>query len=289
MTTSETASGLRAIVEHASEYELEALLRSLFSLGFDWDSLRFEGVRELSPSRGPLVRGVRVEEHPMLLCVVQLDTGLLAATSPLPDYFRDFAQRLPDPDDFIDFLGFWDSVLLRAMAYASFPTLGAGRSRALQHGYRARLGLGSPMALHWVFRGLFPELSVEVQHAVFRTRARTERARVGSRLDGRLVIGAEFGERRAGYRVSLCAESAACEGVADWEAEALTRLARVEALLARTGKPLEVVLRFENYVHGHTLVDAGSARRQLGVRPWLRPVRGEALGPGDVVVRSAVA
>lgn len=280
---------LDSLARRASDHELGALLAALFDNGFDWDSVRFEGVRDLYPERGELVRGLRIERVPARVAIVELNTGLLSRHSPLPDYFRDFGRRLHDPDAFIQFMGFWDSVLLRAFAYASFPRLGAGRSRALMHGYRARLHLASPMSLSWLFRSVFPELRVAVSAATFRQRTPSGRARVGSTLDGRLVIGAEFSERRPGFRVRLYAESAASEGVRDWESEALARLERIEPILARVRRPLEVVLRFEQYQHGQRLVDAHSERRQLGVRPWLRPTRGEQVGPGDVVVRTAFA
>jgi hypothetical protein len=282
-------SELDALARRASQYELGALLAALFRHGFDWDSIRFEGVRDLYPERGELVRGLRIEPEPARLAIVELNTGLLSRHSPLPDYFRDFGRRLHDPDAFIQFLGFWDSVQLRALAYASHPRLGAGRSRALIHGYRARLHLASPMSLAWLFRSVFPELRVEVVAAPFRQRTQGGRARVGSTLDGRLVIGAEFSERRAGFRVRLHAESAASEGVRDWEDESLVRIARIEPLLARVRRPLEIVLRFEQYRHGQALVDERSERRQLGVRPWLRASLDEQVGPGDVVVRSAFA
>ncbi|HTV23321.1 MAG TPA: hypothetical protein VMG12_31750 [Polyangiaceae bacterium] len=280
---------LDTLAQNASDHELGALLAALFDSGFDWDNIRFEGVRELYPERGELVRGLRIERVPALLAIVELNTGLLSRHSPLPDYFRDFGRRLHNPDAFVHFMGFWDSVLLRAFAYAAFPRLGAGRSRALMHGYRARLHLASPMSLSWLFRSAFPELRVEVSAATFRQRTPSGRARVGSTLDGRTVIGAEFSERRPGFRVRLFAESAASEGVLDWENETLERLDRIEPMLARVRRPLEVVLRFEQYRHGQTLVDARSERRQLGVRPWLRPTRGEQMGPGDVVVRAAFA
>jgi hypothetical protein len=287
--SAEGMNHLDALAGRASQYELGALLAVLFQQGFDWDGIRFEGVRELYPERGGLVRGLRIESEPTPLAIVELNTGLLSRHSPLPDYFRDFARRLHDPDAFIQFMGFWDSMQLRALAYASHLRLGAGRGRALIHGYRARLHLASPMSLAWLFRSIFPELRVQVVAASFRQRTQSGRARVGSTLDGRLVIGAEFSERRPGFRVRLFAESTSCEGVLDWEDEALARLERVEPLLVRVRRPIEIVLRFEQYRHGHALVDESSERRQLGVRPWLRPSRDDQVGPGDVVVRSAFA
>jgi hypothetical protein len=284
--TSEQAR-LEAIVAHASEYELPALLKALFACGFDWESLRFEGIRELNPPRGGLVRGVYIEPSPRRMAVLRLNAGLLSRSSPLPDYFIDFARRLPDPDAFVQFLGFWDSVQLRAFAYATFPSLSVGRGRALAQAYRARIRLLSPMSLHCLFRSAFPELRVQVVPTVFAQSSRSGRARLGATLDGRLVIGADFTERCAGFRIRLCVESLACEGVLDWEETALQRIARLEPTLARSGKPLEVVMGFDEYRHGQRLVARDGKRRQLGVRPWLHPERDKQLAPGDVILRAA--
>lgn len=275
---------LKQIAAHASEHELGALLKVLLECGFGWHNVRFEGVHELSPGRGELVRSLRIDERPVRSAIIGLNVGLLSSSSPLPDYFKDFARRLPDPDAFIQFLGFWDSVQLRASAYASFPGLSVGRGRALPQSYRARLRLASPMTLHAMFRGAFPELSVEIAHAVFSRGNRGSRARVGGALDGRSVIGAEFLERSPGFRVRLGAESPACEGVEDWESEALRRIHRLGPRLMRLGKPLEIVMRFESYRHGHRLGPADPSRRQLGVRPWLRATRDQQLGPGAVLL-----
>ncbi len=278
---------LDAIVAHAPEYELPALLKALFACGFDWESLRFLGIRELNPSRGGLVRELCIEPSPSRMATICLNAGLLSRSSPLPAYFMDFARRLPDPDAFLKFLGFWDSVQLRAFAYATFPSLSVGRGRALAQAYRARIRLLSPMSLHCLFRSAFPELRVKVVPTVFAQSSRSGRARVGGTLDGRLVIGANFTERCAGFRICLCAESLACEGVLDWEETALQRIARLEPTLARLGKPIEIVMSFEEYRHGHKLVAGPGGPRQLGVRPWLHPERGKQLGPGDVILRAA--
>lgn len=275
---------VKQMAAHASEYELGALLKALLEHGFGWQDIRFEGVRELCPGRGELVRSLRIDEQPVRSAVIGLNLGLLSSSSPLPDYFKDFARRLPNPDTFIQFLGFWDSVQLRASAYASFPALSVARSGALPQSYRARVRLASPMTLHSVFRGAFPELGVNVAHAVFSRGNRGSHARMGGALDGRSVIGADFIERSAGFRIQLGAESAACEGVADWEAEALRRIHRLGPWLMRLGKPIAIVLRLDNYLHGHTLGASPSKRRQLGVRPWLRPTRAEQLGPGEVLL-----
>lgn len=278
---------LESLLAHAPRYELGAVLKVLFRCGFDWSSIRFEGIRELDAPRGSFVRRVRVEALPKRLAVIGVDTGLLSPSGPLPEYFRAFARRLPDPDPLLNFLGFWDSLLLADVAFGALPGLSVGRDGLLGKSYRARMRLGSAIGLHWLFRCLFPELTVEVAPAVFERSGRGQRARVGATLDGRVVLGAQFMDRRAGFRVRLHADEATFEGVSDWESEAQGRLARVAPLLERMGCGVEVSLRFERYRHGQQLVGPGSARPQLGVRPWLLPEPHVELGPGDVIVRRA--
>lgn len=278
---------LESLLAHAPRYELGAALKLLFRCGFDWHSIRFEGIRDLDAPRGTFLRHVRIEARPKRLAIIGVDSGLLSPSGPLPEYFRAFARRLPDPDPLITFLGFWDSLLLADLAFGMLPGLSVGRDGLLAKSYRARLRLGSAIGLHWLFRGLFPELVVEVAPAVFKGAGRGHRARVGATLDGRVVLGAQFTERRAGFRVRLHADEAAFEGVADWESEAQRRLGRVAPLLERTGRGIEVILRFERYRHGQQLVGPDSARPQLGVRPWLLPEPHVELGPGDVILRRA--
>lgn len=278
---------LASVCEHPGCYELGAVLKVLLRCGFDWHSIRFEGIRELDAPRGPFVRQVRVEAEAKRLAIISVDTGLLSPNSPLPEYFKAFARRLPDPDPLIHFLGFWDSLVLSDQAFALLPRLSVGRDGLLGKSYRARLRLGSAMGLHWLFRSMFPELELEIAAAVFPGNGRGQRARVGGTLDGRIVLGAQFAERRPGFRVRLYADEAACEGVADWENEAQRRLAQVAPLLDRLGRALEVVIRFERYRHGQHLVGQESARPQLGVRPWLLPEPRAEIGPGEVILRRA--
>jgi hypothetical protein len=278
---------LESLLAHAPRYELGAALKVLFRCGFDWHAIRFEGIREIDGPRGSFVRHVRIDAGAKRLAIIGVDTGLLAPGSPLPEYFRAFARRLHDPDALINFMGFWDSLLLSDLAFAALPRLSVGRDGLLGKSYRARLRLGSGMQLFWLFRSLFPELMLEIRPAVFKGAGRGHRARVGATLDGRVVLGAEFTERRPGFRVRLYADEVACEGVADWESEAQRRLGLVAPLLERMGRGVEVRLCFEIYRHGQRLVGYDSTREQLGVRPWLLPEPRAELGPGEVIVRRA--
>lgn len=278
---------LESLLAHAPRYELGAALKLLLRCGFDWHAIRFEGIRELDGPRASFIRRVRIEAGAKRLAIIGLDTGLLAPGSPLPEYFRSFARRLHDPDAMIQFMGFWDSLWLSDLAFAGLPRLSVGRDGRLGKSYRARLRLGSAVPLFWLFRSIFPELTLEIRPAVFKGVGRGHRARVGATLDGRVVLGAEFTERRPGFRVRLYADEAACEGVADWETEAQRRLGLVAPLLERAGRAVEVRLCFERYRHGQRLVAHHGMRPQLGVRPWLLPEPRAELGPGEVIVRRA--
>lgn len=278
---------LASLLAHAPRYELGAALKLLLRCGFDWHAIRFEGTRELDGPRTSFVRHVRIDAGAKRLAIIGVDTGLLAPGSPLPEYFRAFARRLHDPDALINFMGFWDSLWLSDLAFAVLPGLSVGRNGLLGKSYRARLRLGSAVQLFWLFQSLFPELTLQIGSTVFSGAGRGHRARVGATLDGRVVLGAEFAERRPGFRVRLYADEVACEGVADWESEAQRRLARVAPLLERIGRGVEVRLCFESYRHGQRLVGYQSTREQLGVRPWLLPDPRVELGPGEVIVRRA--
>jgi hypothetical protein len=265
--------------QHAGRHELGALLKVLIAKGYDWDSIQFEGVRDLYPRRGPLVMGC-VERGQRV--TIQLNTGLLSITTALPSYFRQFALRLPNPDSFVEFMGFWDAMILRNFAYSCYPEVGVARHSGLPNSYRARLSLSNPVALHWLFRSCFPELRVKVKAALFSRLAQLDAARVGAELGSRAVLGAGFREKQVGFRVLLHAEAESSEGVSDWEKEALQRLSRIRQLLLRLKVPLEVRLYFEQYRHGLAL---GLADRRLGVRPWELENPEERIGPAEVLLR----
>jgi predicted component of type VI protein secretion system len=280
-------SPLDSLIKYAPRYELGAALKILQEAGYGWSEFRFEGIQELYPKRGPLLRAIRIETTPAKLAVLSLNTGLLSAGSPLPGYFMEFARKLPNPDPFVKFLGFWDALNLSSSAYAAWPELSAGRKGLLGKTYRARLRFDSPVTLHWLFHSIFPELQVRVQNTTFRRRGRGARARVGRILDGRLVIGEEFPERCSGFRVILRAETVTSEIGFDWESEAEARLERIAHVLAQAKSPVEVVLSFEQYPYGQRLVGDSNARRQLGVRPWVAAVPEIESGPGEVILRRA--
>ncbi|MEN9578058.1 MAG: hypothetical protein RJA70_1067 [Pseudomonadota bacterium] len=278
------AERIRTLELKASRFDLDALVHALFSCGFDWQGIQFEGVRSLGPSTGPFIRSLRIVEAPVRLAIVSLNAGLLAGASALPSYFFEFARNLADPEDFINFLGFWDAVQLRDHAVSLLPELGTN-PRVIGLAHLARMNKRSPMCLHTLFRGMFPEMAVSVGSRTFERERSSKRARVGSPMTGRLVLGSRVRESHRGITVHLHIDSESCEGVADWEVEAKERLEVLEPILRSQRLPLEVVLRFEHYRYGHALAREPSVRRELGVRPWLSPTPGQSHGTAAVVVR----
>lgn len=275
--------GLSALVQRASSFEIGALVKTLFGLGFDWNSVEFEGADELVPSRGPRIRRLRFEESPSERAIITLDAGLLSAGSPLPEYFRSFARSLASPDAFVRFLGFFDAVHLKDLAYCAEPSLAASSSSRIARAHRARINASSPAMLHATFRGMFPELPVAIESKVFTRDCGAGRARLGSSLDGRVILGSNFEERFAGFRVALHAESEAADCVSHWESEAHRRIALVRSSILKLDRAIEIVLLFDRYRHGQRLVSR-SGERQLGVRPWLTKVKGELYDAGAVVL-----
>jgi len=284
--SSAPGSELSSLVKHAARYGPRAALKLLRNAGFDWQDIRFEGIRELDASRGELIRQIRIEASPRRIAVISLNAGLLSPGGPLPEYFKSFARSLPNPDAFIGFMGYWDSLQLSSMASAIWPELSVGGKNLLGRTYRARLRLHSPMVLHEVFRAAFPELRVQITPALFSRTNHTLRARLGGTLDGRAVVGTEFLDRHSGFRVRLEAQSPITESGIDWEHEAGCRLSSITPLLSQLRKPVEVVMRFEQYAYGQQLVGSAGGRRQLGVRPWLHLDPDATSGPGEVTLRT---
>ncbi len=277
------SADLESLARCAASYELGALIKMLFSLGFDWNSIEFEGTKELLPSRGPRIRRLRYEESPSQLAVITLDSGLLSEGSPLPEYFRSFARRLSSPDDFVRFLGFFDAVHLKDLAFCAEPSLASAKSNRIARAHWARINVSSPAMLHATFRRMFPELPIAIEPEVFSRDCGAGRARVGASLDGRSILGSNFEERFPGFRVALRAESEAADCINHWESEALRRLALILPTLNRLERAIEVVIAFDSYRHGHELV-VNAGERQLGVRPWLTRTRGKLYEAGRVVL-----
>ncbi len=273
--------GLERLQEAAHRFELAAILKALLARGFSPEQIHFEGMTELDHARGPLVSSLCVKSKPKL-AVIKLNAGLLSPNSPLPSYFRDFAARLLDPDPFLKFIGFWDSVLLRNHACCATPRFGDPH-QALGQSYLPRLNLEASSCLHWMFRSAFPELSVEIRRKRFQMNRSAVRARVGDPLDGRAVLGGQYRERQEGFRVRLYVEQQRSDGVCEWEREARRRLQCLLApQLSRLRVPLAVTLFLRAHRYGLDLVGPERGQAQLGARPWLLADPDHNVAPAEI-------
>lgn len=273
--------GLERLQAAPHRFELAAILKALLARGFSPEQIHFEGMTELEHVRGPLVSSLRLKSKPKL-AIIKLNAGLLSPNSPLPSYFRDFAARLLDPDPFLKFIGFWDSVLLRNHACCATPRF-CDPHQALCQSYLPRLNLEASSCLHWLFRSAFPELSVEIGRRRFQMNRSAARVRVGDPLDGRAVLGGQYRERQEGFRVRLHVEHKRSEGVCEWEREARRRLQwLLSPQLSRLRVPLAVTLCFQAHRYGLELVGAERGQAQLGTRPWQLADPGHRVAPAEI-------
>jgi hypothetical protein len=273
------------LVAAAPRFELAALLRALAARGHSWETISFEGVRELTSAPG-LVHSLRFAGRAPRRAVVRLNLGLLGPNGALPSYFQRFAHSLRDPRPFLSFIRFFDDVLLRNHAWLTCPGEGIAASGGLRAAYRTTAGFASTPRLHWLFRAMVPELPVTVTATAFTgdqpgagahlTAAAPATGRAGAaavsasasapapaHLDGSAVLGPAYRITRRGFVVRLYAEDETDDAGRSWEDELTRRYReRIAPLLGRLRRPLEVRICFERYRQGATL----SPTSQVGHR-----------------------
>jgi hypothetical protein len=242
------------LVAAAPRFELAALLRALEARGHSWETISFEGVRELTAAPG-LIHSLRFAGRTPRRAVVRMNLGLLGPNGALPSYFQRFAEGLRDPRPFLSFIRFFDDVLLRNHAWLTCPGEGIARSGGLRAAYRTTAGFASAPRLHWLFRAVVPELPVTVTAAAFTDDQPGTGARFGpAQLDGTAVMGPAYRVTRRGFVVRLYAEEELDEAGRSWEDELTRRYqARIAPLVGRLRRLLQVRVCFERYRQGATL------------------------------------
>lgn len=247
----------------APRFELAALLRLLLARGYAWETISFEGGRALTSTPG-LVHALRFDGTAPRRAVVRLNLGLLGPNGTLPSYFQRFVGQLADPRPFLNFIRFFDDLLLRDRAWLTCPREGAAAGAALQGAYRATAGFRSAPRLHWLFRAVVPELPVEVRARTFNGERPGDGARFGpARLDGTAVMGPAYRVVDRGFVVRLFAEDELDDAGRRWE-EVLERRYReqIAPVLVRMQAPLQVCVCFERYRTGAALAHTA----QMGSR-----------------------
>jgi hypothetical protein len=178
------------IRELIHRFEIAALLDVLHSMGYRDDQIEFMS-NPVQSHRAALLEDIEfLETPPRVLILVNL--GLLSGQGPIPSYFYQLLGEQRDTS-MTEFLWFFDNALLRQRFSGLFPERDQavvpdwGEVNQLQ---LALLQLGSPTGMHWLFRLVYPELSISVRRSVQKRRVRTSGILMG---ESALGTGCAFG------------------------------------------------------------------------------------------------
>ncbi len=188
----------RRIKQRIKEFEPTALLDLLASIGYEPQQIGFRGHLSASPQPSivhdiemlgrPGGEGSAAEPAgPRVMIVVNL--GLISCRSPLPSYLLGLCHALDTRDPVRELLDLLDRSLLHTRLTTQQP------DRILPGWDDVRLdflrihGLDSPMGLRWLFRHVFPELTVRVSRVTDDYRVPFDAARLSYSELGRCAFG----------------------------------------------------------------------------------------------------
>jgi len=196
------------IVARAREFDLGPLVRLLEAQKYPRESILFESNPEFGSSSS-LVEAVTFHREPSRRVVVTLNMGLLGSNALLPSYFLEVAEQSLEPENFFDFIRFFDHRLLEGFLRALYPELDTTLIQDWEKtkGYYFRmLGVGSVATLQWLFQLYFPELRVSVTRGSLSQVNDDHALYTGSRLDGTAVLGGRYEADASGFQVELLTE-----------------------------------------------------------------------------------
>jgi len=180
--------------------------------------------------------------------LITLNIGLLSVQSPLPNYFMKMIEYAPmDSGAFVDFLRFFDDMLLRDYVSNLFPETNRRLYPDWEQTKRRYLFLldhRSCSTLHWLFSRAFPELEITVEKATLSRELQTTPLRLGvARLGSDAVFGKQSRVPVSGRQVTLSTEHASTAAGVPWPQEIRQRLERlVFPVLRAVGVDLQVAL-----------------------------------------------
>jgi hypothetical protein len=222
---------LGRVQRRAHDFDVPALLDRLASLGFQGADVELRS-RRSTVCQGRVVHAVGLDPAAHRV-TVDVNLGLLAASSPLPSYFLQAIDEL-DSDDLtsderLELVRLLDHHLLRERFASLYPERDAGLSggegweetKAL---LASQLGLASPSSLHWLFASVFPELTVLVRRGRAGRQVPSEAVRLGQ---SRLGSGSFGGRAEVGtgtIEVTLGGGDTPAASGLTWPAEARRRL-----------------------------------------------------------------
>lgn len=240
------ASFERRLTEKARVFEVGPLLRVLDANGYPREKILFEGNPEpVSSSR--MVESIRFLADGSKRVVITLNFGLLGQGGLLPDYFFAIAERAENPENFYDFIRFFDHQLMDAFLQATQPTTNPVFWKdwtATKGFYLRMLGLNSISTLTWFFQLNFPELGIRVSRAQHSAKSTSYASRVGfSKLDGTAILGKSYDAVSDGFRVDIFADEQVNARGQSWPRILRERLeSRVLPLIREGNIRVQVVL-----------------------------------------------
>lgn len=256
------------LVVNAHRFDLNPLVELLSENGYSYDSIRFESADDGRSTS--LVRAVRFENQSPRVAVISVQWGLMGDNTLLPSYFHYVLRHARHAEGFLDFLRFFDHVLIQNLFWALHPERPDSPMGDWLQMQRAFLRLSIPASLstlHGLIQSCFPDLGVRVRRYPFESSTTSEACWNGlSRLDGSGVLGRTYVTETAGYAVDLVAEEELDGSGRTWANVVLRRMdTQMLPLLAPYRLPLLVrlqVLAHKSWAH----VDApdGDRRGHLG-------------------------
>ena len=233
------------IAERIHEFDIISLLRLLHSIGYKPEEIRFRSNNSIC-SQSALIHGINFCQAPVREVIICLNIGLLSAQSPLPSYFRQNMES--EVNNLLsDFIGYFDNHLIKDYIFNVYPELNdsffsSWDSTARR--YLQVLDLTSCSTLHWLFKLVFPEISVYIEKTLLNEELLTQQLRIGETTLGEdAVFGASTRVPIHGRRITLSTYEECTSNQKPWPQEINQRLeSLLFPVLRPTGIDLEITL-----------------------------------------------
>jgi hypothetical protein len=207
------------LMREARRFDLRPLIDLLCANGYEREDILFEAAREGSTSP-TVVEALRFQEPPLRGVTITLNLGLFGDGTLLPSYFLEVIESSRDPEQFYDFVRFFDHRLAESYLRAVYPEGPGGPfgdfERALRSYFRM-LGPGSTSTLQWLWQIVCPDLRVRVTRRTFASETGSHAFRTGeSRLDGTGIIGKIYPWDASGFVVDIIVDEETDEKGRPW-------------------------------------------------------------------------
>lgn len=251
-----------AIARRIHEFDVLSLLRILETAGYSSDEIGFKSHNSITSQAG-LLHSIEFRREPVREAMITMNVGLLSAQSPLPTYFRKKMESdVLTEQSFVEFAGYFDHLLILDYLRNLYPEINRrfySDWEAVKRSYLQIMNLKSLSSLHWLFKMVFPEIDVQVEHAVLGSEVRSVPVRLGRTILGRdAVFGNKTSVAIQGRRITLYSEEEVTATQAPWPREIRSRLeSLIFPVLSPVGLDLEVYLVLKSQkrwvrLHGET-------------------------------------